>query len=280
MPDFKIPFPAFKPEEEDDARLLRKVIAYLKVMHEQLTYLFNNLDADNLGASLTGTIDGKADTAALDETDKALDETVKQLLWTGPRTQDIGEQEIWTGLAGFVAAISGRQLTERVRANLTSDVSGDATHSTVIDSLTGKGRLTIDGGGHTLDSGLTLTNNYAPVIIKNMTINGAVQASNSRFIRFENVTFRGVALINRVLYLEEGTTCDLVNCTLSGATSLIEAHEGVILTTHNIRGSANNFLNGSHMIAMMSGTRPQGAAALTACLTSPANLESLTPSGG
>lgn len=57
MADFNLSFPSFKAEDMGDEKQTRKIIAYLKSLHEQLAFMFTNLDEDNLSGSLRARLD-------------------------------------------------------------------------------------------------------------------------------------------------------------------------------------------------------------------------------
>ena len=61
MPSFDMKIPSFSPDDLDDEKQRRRILSYLTALHEQLRYLLNNLDEDNLSDGLTATLDGKAD---------------------------------------------------------------------------------------------------------------------------------------------------------------------------------------------------------------------------
>ena len=65
MPSFDMKIPSFSPDDLDDEKQRRRILSYLTALHEQLRYLLNNLDEDNLSDGLTATLDGKADGMAV-----------------------------------------------------------------------------------------------------------------------------------------------------------------------------------------------------------------------
>ena len=281
MPEFNLQFPAFRAEDLDDGKQQRRIIAYLKTMYDELKYLMMNLDEENLGAALSRTIESKATSKEMSETNAALEETRRTLIWEGKSAESVGAGSVWGSLNAIAQAINGRRLDEAVTVNLTGSVTG----ATTIDGLTGRGRLTINAQtagmpAYALTGDLTLTNCMTPIEIDNLTIIGKVSVSNCRFVRLNGVTIMPATPQSCCLYLDQGAACDLFECRLFNGTSLIEAHSGVILTAHELKGYGTNFINGEHMIAMMDGTRPDGGKTLAACLASPANLSDLTPDDG
>lgn len=60
MPGLNMPRPRFTAEDLDDERQRRKIISWLIQLDEQLRYLLNNLDAENLGEELRDIIQATA----------------------------------------------------------------------------------------------------------------------------------------------------------------------------------------------------------------------------
>ena len=59
MPIFNMPL-RFDTEDLSEEKQRRKIMSYLVALNEQLRYVLANLDEENLGAALSGTIEGKA----------------------------------------------------------------------------------------------------------------------------------------------------------------------------------------------------------------------------
>lgn len=287
MPEFNLQFPAFRAEDLDDGKQQRRIIAYLRQMYDELKFLMMNLDEENLGAGLAGTIDGMASKADLEQTDETLKDTRETLIWTGLNEESVGAGSVWGSLAAISQAVNGRRLDD----TLTISLSGSVTGATTIDALTGRGRLKINAQtpgvpAYTQTGDLTLTNCMVPIEINNLIVIGKVSVSNCRFVRMNGVIIMPASQQDFALYLDQGAMCDMSECALYNGTSLIEAHEGVILTTDNIRGIGRWYINGSRMIALMKRTRPEGTdtdgpSKLDTCLTSPEDPDNdLTPDAG
>lgn len=72
MPSFNISIPAFRPEDLDDEKQRRRILGYMAALNEQLRYLLNNLDEDNLSAGLSESISDKASAKALSRAEEQL----------------------------------------------------------------------------------------------------------------------------------------------------------------------------------------------------------------
>ena len=72
MPSFNITIPSFKPEDLDDEKQRRRILGYMAALNEQLRYLLNNLDEDNLSAGLSESIADKASAQALSRAEEQL----------------------------------------------------------------------------------------------------------------------------------------------------------------------------------------------------------------
>ena len=67
MPTLDINIPQFKPEDLDDEKQRRRILGYLASLNEQLRYVLNNLDEDNLSPALTEVIDSKTSATEFNE---------------------------------------------------------------------------------------------------------------------------------------------------------------------------------------------------------------------
>ena len=72
MPSFNISIPSFRPEDLDDEKQRRRILGYMAALNEQLRYLLNNLDEDNLSAGLSESIADKASAQALSRAEEQL----------------------------------------------------------------------------------------------------------------------------------------------------------------------------------------------------------------
>jgi len=272
MPDFNLQFPSFRANEMDDGQQQRRIISYLKSLHEQLTYLMNNLDEDNLGESLASKIDGMESS---EDASASMGGLRYELIWTGGTNINVGNHRPYGQLGTLTRTMTGRRIDDTVTINVMSDTVGRAR----FDGLTGPGRIVVEGNGHDMVGSVTLDNCMVPVIIRNMGVGTLVHARNCRYLELDGVTIHGNTLYS--LFLEEGARCHLDGVKFSApADNLIRAGQGVMLTAHNLSGEGTNFIQGSHMIALMDGTRPSGGKDLTACVTVPDNLSSLIVDDG
>ena len=82
MPTLDISIPQFKPEDLDDERQRRRILGYLSSLNEQLRYVLNNLDEDNLSQVLTEVINSKADVTQINEMSGNVERLTTQIIQT------------------------------------------------------------------------------------------------------------------------------------------------------------------------------------------------------
>lgn len=127
---------------------------------------------------------------------------------------------------------------------------------------------------------MSLYNCAVPVTFKNIVFNGAIGISSSKHVSFNNCILNGSDAV--ALYLGDGAICHMDTCELYNSQTLVNLQSGSTFISNNIIGGDANttFLAGSYSTVLMTGTRPDGNVALTACLSNPQDPSLLPTTGG
>ena len=195
-----------------------------------------------------------------------------------------GPSQLTVGAAGDFASLQAAfdQLNSRV---LTGDVTvsllQDAYESARLGGVTGQGRLTISGGGHTLTGRLSVAGCGCAVSVENLTVLGigsesAIDIAADRHVRLYNVAVDGGGAYEAVS-VSEGACAALEDCEVRNAVSLIYAGPNARLCCLSLSGGDGAWaLTASGAQWLWSGTRPDGDyQEIIACLHSPADFTAL-----
>lgn len=194
--------------------------------------------------------------------------------YTGLDTVTVGPGGTYGSLAEFSRAVNNKLLPMSVTATLTADLTEDA----LLTGMHGTGQLTIDGDGHTLTGGMNIRNAGVTVQLMDMIIMGTTYVSDNSIVLMDDMVLNDGLL---ALSIFRGGRVRIRNSELQRAATGIWMDTGAWLSAINMTGLDSNkvCIEAYDSAITWRGTRMAGTVSVTACLTTPADISSLTEDG-
>ena len=204
----------------------------------------------------------------------------------------------YSTLSQVAAYLNNSIITSNVTIYLDEDAYGDFE----LAGIGGSGILGIYTLGHTLYGSLTLSNISCEIDMYGVKI--ALPSASAKanaldvktcgylYMRDDSwssggpykssITGKGATVADSTaIYLHNGTNAYIINTSLFNAESLIAVRYGCNVGFYGMSGkNCTNFLAGSRSVITWTGSRPVGAKNLAACITSPADLSTLSANDG